>query len=326
MRSITSLTLAFLFAACSNEPSQEENFLSEAPYKAITDSIRQAPKDASLYYRRAQLLYSEDKTDQAQKDLQRAWSLQPREEYALSMATVLRQKHADSAVAFLQRAAVQLPESIAVRIALARGYQQQGAAGRALSLTGNILQQFPNQIDALLLQSEIYKEEGKSREALAMLESAYTLAPGDPELAHSLAFEYAVSGHPRALVISDSLIKADTESSHAEPHYFKGLYYAGKSDYKEAIRHFDAAIRNNYYFTNAYVNKGMAYYEQKNWKAAADVFRLAIRISPTEADAYYWLGKTDEAAGRKAEAKANYWRAYGLDKAHTAAREAAERL
>jgi len=326
MRSFIVLLLILLFISCTNPSTGEESFLSEPPYAGISDSIRQSPTNAALYYRRAQLLYGANQDRHAEKDLRQAWKLQPREDHALSLATVLREKHPDSAILFLQQAALQLPESIAVRIALARGYQQQGAPDKALSLTGNILQQFPNQLDALLLQAEIFREGGRRKEALAALQEAYSYAPGDPELAHTLAYEYAISGHPRTLALCDSLIRADTESSHAEPHYFKGLYFAGKGLHGEAIRHFDAAIRNNYYFINAYINKGMSYYEGKDWKRAADVFRLAIRISPTEADAYYWLGKTDEAAGRKAEAKANYQRAAGLDKTHAAAREAAARL
>ena len=94
----------------------------------------------------------------------------------------------------------------------------------------------------------------------------------------------------------------------------------------EAIKNFDEAIRRDYYFLDAYMDKGQTLYDQKNYKAALSVFNLAATITPTYADAYFWMGKTKEALGNKAEAKLDYQRAYGLDKTMTEAKESAEKL
>jgi len=53
---------------------------------------------------------------------------------------------------------------------------------------------------------------------------------------------------------------------------------------------------------------------------------LALKVSATYADAYYWLGKCQEAMGKKEDARLSYQRAYGLDKSLTEAKEAADRL
>jgi TolA-binding protein len=53
---------------------------------------------------------------------------------------------------------------------------------------------------------------------------------------------------------------------------------------------------------------------------------LAAKVSPTYAEAYYWMGKTKEAMGKNTEAKSDYQRAYGLDKTLTEAKQAADRL
>jgi hypothetical protein len=50
------------------------------------------------------------------------------------------------------------------------------------------------------------------------------------------------------------------------------------------------------------------------------------RISPTYAESYYWSGKCQEALDKKADAKLNYQRAYGLDKELQDAKAAADRL
>jgi TolA-binding protein len=67
-------------------------------------------------------------------------------------------------------------------------------------------------------------------------------------------------------------------------------------------------------------------FENQKYSDAARTFQLALKVSAAYADAYYWLGKCQEALGEKDEAKLNYQRAYGLDKSLTEAKEAADRL
>ena len=74
------------------------------------------------------------------------------------------------------------------------------------------------------------------------------------------------------------------------------------------------------------MDKGRILYEQKKYNDAAAVFQLALKVSATYADAYYWLGKCQEEMGKKEEARLNYQRAYGLDKSLTEAKKAAENL
>ena len=69
------------------------------------------------------------------------------------------------------------------------------------------------------------------------------------------------------------------------------------------------------YFTN-----------QKKYAEALKTFSLPATITPTYADAYYWMGRTQEALAQKEEAKQNYQRAYSLDKSLTEAKAAAEKL
>jgi len=174
--------------------------------------------------------------------------------------------------------------------------------------------------------SELLKQQDKTNEAIAVLETAYTYAPGDVELVHTLAFDYADSKNPKALTLSDSLIAADLSKRQPEPYYFKGLYHENHGNYSQAINFFNEAISRDYYFIDAYLDKGQCYYEQKKYNEAIKTFRLAITVSPTNATSYYWLAKTEEAIGEKQEAKLDYQRAYGLDKTLKEAKEAADRL
>src|SRR5690349_6881352 len=79
--------------SCSNHDQDENELLSEAPYRQLTDSIKRFPRQADLDYRRGALLYSNNNMKEAEADLRTAWQLQPDETHALSLTTMLRQKN-----------------------------------------------------------------------------------------------------------------------------------------------------------------------------------------------------------------------------------------
>jgi tetratricopeptide (TPR) repeat protein len=310
--------------SCNNDEAVHP--LSMPPYDKLTDSINKDPKNSGLYFRRGQLLSDNDQPVFAEKDYRRAWELEPKEEYAVKLVQSLKSKSPDSAIVFLESALKKLPGNVFLEIGLANGLRQKKQYDKSLTICEDIIARYPNAVDAYMLKSGILKEQNKTAEALATLQHAYAYAPGDVELVHTLAFDLAEAKNPRVLVIADSLIKADTEKSHAEPYFFKGVYYSNTGNTAEALRQFDEAIHHDYNFLSAYINKGIIYYDQKKFEEAIKIFSLANTVSPDEADPYYWTAKTQEAMGNKAEAKTNYQRAYGLDKTMIKAKEAADRL
>lgn len=318
-------TVLLACVACNNNSKQDDP-LSKAPYDRVTDSIHKAPNDAGLYYRRGTLLYRNGEMALAEKDLRTTWQLNASEEHALRLTTVLKQKNSDTAIAFLQQALKKLPQSISLHILLAKGYESKNQPGRALAICNEVIKQFPGQIDALVLKSELLKQQDKNTEALSVLELAYSYAPDDVDLVHQLAFNYAEAKDPKVLSLADSLIKVDVEKRHAEPYYFKGLYFENRGNYKEAIQYFDEAISHDYNFLDAYLDKGQTYYVQKKYEDALKTFQLTTTVFPSEALPYFWMGKTQQALGKKEDARLNYQRAYGLDKTFDEAKDSVNRL
>lgn len=317
-------SLLLVLSSCGND--KEDDVLSSQPFAPLTDSIKKFPSNAGLYYRRGGLLSASGQQAYAEKDLARAWELDPKEEYAVRYASALRKRDSKKAISFLEEALKKLPQSLFIQVMLAQGYRSEGNAGKALAVCNSALQNYPNNIDMLLLKADILRDQGKDAEALSVFETAYQYAPGDVELVHKLGFAYAEASNPKAISLSDSLIAMDTEKSHAEPYYFKGVYYSNTGNSAEAIKQFDQAIRADHNFLDAYINKGIVYYDKKQYDQAMAVFELALNVFPDEADTYYWIAKTQEATGKKADAKLNYERAYNLDKTMTEAKESAERL
>ena len=322
---VSVLAFIFMAYACgSNDKS--DSLLKSSPYAALTDSLQEAPQDPTLYYKRGALLYQNEQYAYAQNDLQKAWELLPNEQHALSLATLLSKKHPDSTLAFLQTASKTLPQSVAIQVSMAKSWQAKSEHRKALEITTAILQQHPNSIDALLLQAELLRAMNQPEAALTALERAYTLAPFDPEIVHNLAFEYAEAKNSKVLALADSLILSDINAIHAEPYFFKGVYYANTGNNGAALQQFDEAIRRDYNYLDAHMEKGVLLFENKQFAAAQKAFELAISISPSFADAHFWLGKTAQAQNQSAVAKAHYQRAYSLDKSLHEAKAAADAL
>jgi tetratricopeptide (TPR) repeat protein len=315
-----------IFLAGCNDQNNDDGIFEQKPYSQLTDSIKQMPANSELYYKRGVLLFENNQPEYARKDIEKAWNISAKEEYALSLARLIKEKNSDSAISFLQSAIQKIPNSISLQVSLARGYQSKNEPDKALDICNRIINKYPGQLDALLLKAEILQAEDKPKEAIAILEQAYNYAPFDVELVHHLAYQYAESKNKKVLSLSDSLISADVRGTHPEPYLFKGIYYYNLKNYTAAINAFNQAIIKDYNYLDAHMYKGKAMFDQENFKEALKAFSLVTTITPTYADAYYWIGKTFEETGKIEDAKLNYERAYQLDKELIDAKEAAARL
>ena len=318
----------FLITGCGNNETASPygELLNQPPFGTLTDSIKKQPKREDLYFRRAVLLNKNNYPEPALADFQKAWSLKKDEQYALGISTLLSDKNPDSAIQFLNSALKEIPQSILLRISLARAYDAQNKTDDALAVCDKILKIDSLQLDALAMKSDLLEEENKIQESIATLEKAYKIAPAVASLNYNLAYKYAESKNPKVIAFSDSLIKKDSLGDHAEPYYCKGIYYSNINDKVKALDMFNKAIQHDYNFMNAYLEKGKIYFDQKKYSEAMKVFNLAANVSTTFADAYYWMGRCQEAQGQKDEAKLNYERAYGLDKTFTQAKDAADKI
>src|SRR6266487_133466 len=325
-KAFTSLAFLLLCVSCNNndDSSPYEELLSRQPYANLTDSIHQNSSNPDLYYRRALLLSKNNNNPPALADFKKAWSINKKEQYAIGISNILLNNKPDSAISFLQGALKELPQSVSLHLNLIQAYADQHKIEEALAICNNVLKQHPDQAGVLMIKSDLLEQKNDTAGSIKALEQAYHFAPFNEDLCYNLAFKYAQNKNQKVLALCDSLLRNDTISKKGEPFYFKGVYYSNINDKAKALEYFNKAIQYDYTFLDAYMDKGRILYDQKKYIDAAIVFQLALKVSATYADAYYWLGKCQQEFGKKEEAKLNYQRAYGLDKSLTEAKEAAD--
>lgn len=326
MRFVILIVAGLMLAGCNDadESSPFSEILSRPPYISLTDSIKNEPGRDDLYFRRAILLNRNNLPEPALADFKKAWSLSKQEPYALGVSNLLLEKNIPEGAGFLAAALEALPESILLRLSLARAYDAQNKTDEAIKVSAAILQQQPGQVNALLLQSELFQKKGDQQASVAALEKAHDQVPSDMDISYKLAYQYAENKNAKVLSLADSLIAKDSLNLHADPYYIKGLYYSNIKDKTKALQWFDETIKHNYNYLNAYIEKGKILLDQKKTADAFKTFQLANTISASFADAWYWMGRCQELMGQKEEAKLNYEKAFGLDQTFTEAKEAAE--
>lgn len=326
--SLGIIVILLVLWGCGNKgtTSPYGDLLQNPPYAGISDSIRKDPGNDLLYFHRAILLNRNGVPEPALADFRQAWQLNHKEEYALGTGSLLLDKNPDSAVSFLRTAIEVLPQSTMLPLTLAHAFSNLGRNDEALQVCNELLARNPQQVDVLKMKADLLAAKDSIPAAIHVLEEAYRLTPFDVELNYQLALQYAQTKNPKVLSLCDSLSRQEGATRHAEPSYYRGIYYANTGDNTKALQQFDDAIRRDYTFLDAYIEKASILFDQKKYQDAYNTAVLTVNISAKFADGYYWMAKCQEALGKKEDALVNYQRAYGLDKTLGEAKSGIDRL
>jgi len=316
--------------ACKGKKDSAESIDSPVEanpaYQSLNDSLHLFPDDATLYLRRATRLSQDNAHESAYADFQKAYSLKPLPEYALPFAANLEilGKHQER-MSLLEKINQQFPGNPQVSRLLAETYASSENKAQALLIYNDILRKDSLDTDAMYEKAILLEQLKDTGQAIRTLQKAYSYQ-GVETYGLELAHLYAELKNPRALQICDQILRQDSARLLIDPLFIKGIYYANVRQYSKAIVQFDSCIARDWKTTDAYLEKGRAYFQLGNYPAAMQTFTMAITVTQTDPDAYYWLGRCYEAEHRNMEAVVNYRKAIALDKDFREARERMENL
>lgn len=148
-----------------------------------------------------------------------------------------------------------------------------------------------------------------------------------PDALLSLANLYAETKNPRAITIC-SRVKALGQGAETDANcdFIVGVYYARTKQADNAIMFFDNCIAQNYTYMEAYIEKGLVYFDEKKYDEALKVFNFAATVNNLYADAYYYQARCYEMMNKKDSAIIKFQQSLGLDKNLVEAREGLKRL
>ena len=323
------LSSSVCIAGCTwvdKNKNNPEDILGKPPFAGLTDSIKRFPGEASLYFRRAEILSQNNLHEIANQDYKKSWDLKPDIQTALRYSSNLsvlgREKEA---IGLLNDCIRQFPEEAEFKRLLGEAYIQSGNTKKAIGLYDSILQKDSLNFEAWFEKGKLLALAKDTIAAIASFKKAYSLQPVNT-YALELAHLYAETKNDYALTICDEVLRKDLAHELVDPFFIKGIYYSNTAQYESAVIQYDSCIRRDWKFSEAYIEKGIAFFKQKNYDGALNVFRMAATVSNTDPDAYYWIGRCYEAVKKNGQAAEYYQRAVELDKDFPEAREALKRV
>ena len=179
----------------------------------------------------------------------------------------------------------------------------------------------------LFMKADVLEKSGDTSAAIQFYEKSIAAAGVFMDAEMRLVHLYAQTGNAKTIKTCDDLLKTpEAVKLRSGILLIKGIYYAKTMNYNKAIAFYDQIIREDYSFLDAYIEKGLTYYDQAKFAEAHKIFVKSTEVSNTFADGYFWKAKTEEKLNKKEEAINNYKRSFALDQSNEEARDALKRL
>lgn len=135
-----------------------------------------------------------------------------------------------------------------------------------------------------------------------------------PDVLLALANLYAEQKDKRAIIFCSRVKALGLGREYdANCSFITGVYYARTHDRNNALKYFDACIKNNYTYMEAYIEKGLLYFDAKQYDNALGVFQLASTVNNLYADAYYYQARCYEMMNKKDSAVLNFKQSLQID-------------
>jgi tetratricopeptide (TPR) repeat protein len=214
-----------------------------------------------------------------------------------------------------------------VREQLIEQLVQKNQYNKALEQIDRLLAKDSSNPGWLYMKADALERSGDTSAAINYYNKAVNKAGIFIEAEMRAANLFAETGNKNALVLCDNLLKnAGATRFRSDILMMKGIYYSKIQNSVKALEVFNQVIREDYSYMDAYIEKGLVYYDQKKYADAWKVFNKSTEVSNTFADGYFWMAKAEEKMNQKEEAIANYKRSLALDQNFSEVREALERL
>ena len=221
----------------------------------------------------------------------------------------------------LQKQIQQNPDSPGLRFQLAFALDSIGMYQQALQQMDSLIQKDSLNYGFWFAKGNIAED---ARDTLLAMNSYARAAHiyESPDALLALANLYAETKNERAIqVCSRVKLLGLGRNYDASCAFIVGVYYARIRKPDEAIKYFDECIANNYTYMEAYIEKGLLFFDKQQYEKALGVFHFASTVNNLYADAYYYQARCYEMLNKKDSAILMFRQSLQLDPNMQEARE-----
>lgn len=217
-------------------------------------------------------------------------------------------------VAAMQANLLKYPDSVGLRLKLAILLDSMGQSRTALLQVDTLIQKDSLNYGLWFTHGQIAEDIPDTATAIRSYQKAIAIY-NSPDALLALANLYAEQRNEESLLICARLQDMSLGREYdAHCHFISGVYYARTGNREKALTAFDACIADNYTYMEAYIEKGLLYFDSKQYPQALQVFNFASGINRLDPDPYYWMGRCYEMQHINDSALIRFQQSYNLDK------------
>ena len=225
-----------------------------------------------------------------------------------------KEKILPSEIIALQQQVAQHPDSVGARLRLAIALDSIDDYAPALQQMDTLIQKDSNNYGLWFTKAQIHEHTKDTADAIASYVKAIQVYPSADAML-SLANIYAEQKNARSLLICNQVRQLRLGRSYdAACAFIAGIYNARIGQKDVAIKLFDECIANDYTYMEAYIEKGLVYFDGKQYPQALEVFSFAAKVNNLYPDAYYWMARSYEMMNTKDSAVYYFKQSLALDK------------
>lgn len=202
--------------------------------------------------------------------------------------------------------------SAANNIETAYRYYNAGDLSNAEATCKKILKIHPNDLDVIMLLSDIAYRRQDYETAVGLLRKAINIMPDSGELYCNIGLLFQAQGKLEDAIFSFQ--KAiQMNPSLPQAYYNLGIALKEKWEFNESIISYKKAINLDPFFTDAYYNLGMILKEEKQLDEAIHYFQKAVNLNPGRSDIYGNLGLAFKEKGHVRAASESFMKVLQID-------------
>lgn len=292
----------------------------------LNAQIEKSPRNAELYYARAEEFFNLEGFDEAIADLNKAISIDSTKAdyYHLLADAYLDYFKSFKALKTMETAASRFPQRIPTLLKLAEFQMILKLHEESMRSIDRVLKIDPQNAEAFFMFGMNFKQTGDTARAI---NSFQTAVENDPDLVDAwinLGQLHASLGNSIAERYFQTATRIDPkniEALHAQGYYLQSI-----GDLKASLAVFRKINRIDPEYAEGYFNAGLLLMDMDSIPSAYEKFDAAIKASPVHIQAFFYRGVAAEIMGKTAQAKADYAQALKLSPDYGKAREGLERV
>lgn len=315
----------FLLCSC-NSKKAEIGLTGDPEIDRLTEAIRKSPNDPELYLQRSEIFYQKEAYDQAIEDLARVMKLDSTnlKAHHLLADVYLDDYQSARALTTLQRATMLYPDSIGTKLKLSEFQLILKQYDQALQTLAEIMKINPGNPEALFMLGMVYRDQGKTEQAIAAFQSAVERNPDMSEAWVILGDLMDRTKNPLAIQYFDNAIRVDPDNVAAW--HAKAYYLQNNDKINEALEIYKQIHTMDPQYPEAYLNSAILLMYLDSLDAAMNELNILEKIEPTNPATWFYKGKIYQFRDQKDLAKAAFEQALRLDENYDQAKDALQEL